>query len=1114
MIVNRYRKKCQSCGTIVEIGKGFAYNNGNGWYTVCASTACHRHLGLKVQGSITDPNADKPERKITVDGFIYMPFDRAALPLLRSMPGAKFYDKDSAPEGKACWGVSIKPADLPRVIEVCTQLELEIPDELRANQGTAESRAAVQRAVATSVDGKTLYDFQTEGVEFLALHDRALLADDMGLGKSVQSLVALPENERVIIVCPAAVKYNWRDEAALWRPEYKVTICNGRDSFVLPEKGEITICNYDILPTYLMPTKTSGNKTRSGKDIMVADITDAQRTALNETTIIGDECFPGDTIISTSNGPLPIGEIVERALPISVISYNGEYGEWKKIVRWIKKPLTNKLVRVVHEFGEFICTPTHKVWTEEGYQEAKSLCGQTLRILRRAISSLEERKRHSAFLFQSMCDQIQQYQSGNTSEDKCQAKSSINCKEMQNLQGELFYSISRQSFRTSEILQHKLLCQMENESARYCQDSFCWRSGEYTKEWSSFAGKESHMGSREDVEKQSNERSGHSREGETEIIGSHISFARREWEIDGTSKELGQCVRVGWIHGVSNSYQRCQGSISFTTYCVQSRYSGSEQKAGDRGRWENTQIEEMEVPGQEEDFNFERSRVVSVEILESGSSEQSSGCIGENSYVYDLEVEDNHNYIANGVLVSNCHLCKNYKAARSKKFEQLARASQRTWLLTGTPLMNNPLDLFGVLCSGNMNVFGSFAKFVQLFNGYPNGYGGYEFPSLPSEEVAERLRRIMKRRLKSEVLKDLPPKTYQDLEVEITADTIKQLDKYLKQVLVENGEDPKKIAKVSQDDLAAKLDLLDLPNFSMFSEVRTLLAAARIPAMLEMVEAYEDSGTPLVVFSDHVKPIEELGKRDGWKIITGDTNPLDRRNIVHEFQEGLLKGIGLTIGAGGTGLTLTRASHVLFVDLNWTPALNIQAEDRVVRIGQNASNVLIMRMRSSHPLDVHIQALLQKKMRIALAALETSIRFKPLKPRKPGVALVEETDEELLARIREAENEAEREISLGRLHGILGRESAKVNDVPEPPLTAGRMAMLRDALDHMIGRCDGAISRDGMGFNKPDAMIARWVGHCLRDEDEVSYRVLERILVRYRKQLKGKFEEIWKPSFE
>ncbi len=75
-------------------------------------------------------------------------------------------------------------------------------------------------------------------------------------------------------------------------------------------------------------------------------------------------------------------------------------------------------------------------------------------------------------------------------------------------------------------------------------------------------------------------------------------------------------------------------------------------------------------------------------------------------------------------------------------------------------------------------MFGSWTKYVGLFNGYKNSFGGYEF-GMPSPEVPERLKRVMLRRLKSDVLKDLPPKIYQRVEVSLDKDTIKSLNEFL-----------------------------------------------------------------------------------------------------------------------------------------------------------------------------------------------------------------------------------------------------------------------------------------------------------------------------------------------
>jgi len=83
--------------------------------------------------------------------------------------------------------------------------------------------------------------------------------------------------------------------------------------------------------------------------------------------------------------------------------------------------------------------------------------------------------------------------------------------------------------------------------------------------------------------------------------------------------------------------------------------------------------------------------------------------------------------------------------------------------------------------------------------------------------------------------------------------------------------------------------------------------------------------------------------------------------LVDLFQTGLLSGLALTIQAGGLGITLTRASHALFVDLAYTPSENSQAEDRLVRIGQKAAGVMVTRMVADHPVDRRVLEILSRK---------------------------------------------------------------------------------------------------------------------------------------------------------
>ncbi len=139
--------------------------------------------------------------------------------------------------------------------------------------------------------------------------------------------------------------------------------------------------------------------------------------------------------------------------------------------------------------------------------------------------------------------------------------------------------------------------------------------------------------------------------------------------------------------------------------------------------------------------------------------------------------------------------------------------------------------------------------------------------------------------------------------------------------------------------------------------------------MLEQVELFEEAEEPVVVFSCHKEPIEELATRPGWAIITGDTPNAQRTTIVEAFQAGRLKGIGGT-QAISEGLTITKASNMVFVDRPWTPALGSQTEDRIHRMGQESSSVLIWDLVLNHTIDRMLYRLLCHKEALIGASVE------------------------------------------------------------------------------------------------------------------------------------------------
>lgn len=306
-----------------------------------------------------------------------------------------------------------------------------------------------------------------------------------------------------------------------------------------------------------------------------------------------------------------------------------------------------------------------------------------------------------------------------------------------------------------------------------------------------------------------------------------------------------------------------------------------------------------------------------------------------------------------GLVLDECHAFKSHKALRTQKVKLLGQQCASVWALTGTPILGKPQELWGVLSSAGVafEAFGSWGNFLTLFGGKKGKWGGVEFagPDADDPEIKEALAKVMLRRTRAEVLPNLPRKRYQDVPCEPPEHLMGTLD-----TLEEEWQ---------------RAGTQELPPFEMLSAVRAELAQARIPAMLEHASLAEENKIPLLVFSDHVEPVHAFAEREGWGMITGET-PLElRKNLVDLFQSGLLCGLALTIAAGGVGLTLTRAQEVLFCDLNWTPALNEQAEDRAVRIGQKASSVLIKRLVTDHPLDRRVLELLDTKSQMIKAVL-------------------------------------------------------------------------------------------------------------------------------------------------
>ena len=318
------------------------------------------------------------------------------------------------------------------------------------------------------------------------------------------------------------------------------------------------------------------------------------------------------------------------------------------------------------------------------------------------------------------------------------------------------------------------------------------------------------------------------------------------------------------------------------------------------------------------------------------------------------------------IAFDECHKAKN---AQSQQGKGILKLSAETMIaMTGTPLMNQPLDLYIILkwLGYEKHAFYSFKNHYCVMG----GYGGYEVVGYKNlEELQEQLQNIMLRRKKEEVL-DLPEKTYIDEYVDMTP---KQTQIY-KEVTADIKASIDQI-KMANNPLAELIRMRQATGYTgiLSSQIRE---SAKLDRLEELVEETSANNKQVVIFSNWTQMTDAIYERlsKQYKIgqITGETKDADRQSIVQKFQRGDIKVLIGTIGAMGTGLTLTEGTVEIFVDEPWNMALKEQAVDRCHRIGQK-SNLTIYTLMCRNTIDERIHELVEKKGAIADALVDGKI---------------------------------------------------------------------------------------------------------------------------------------------
>ena len=277
------------------------------------------------------------------------------------------------------------------------------------------------------------------------------------------------------------------------------------------------------------------------------------------------------------------------------------------------------------------------------------------------------------------------------------------------------------------------------------------------------------------------------------------------------------------------------------------------------------------------------------------------------------------------VIIDEIHKAKNPESKQGLSIHCLQ--SYFRLALTGTPLMNNPIDLYNIL------------KWLEVYNGTfysfrhryceMGGRGGYGIVGYKNLfELRRYYEKVELRRKKEDVL-DLPPKIRTIEYVEMTPKQA-QLYQGVRECILANIHQ----IKLSPNPLAQLIRLRQVTGHTAILS-RTIRESAKVNRLKEMLKEVVENGRKALVFSNWVNMVDILAeelKEYNPAIITSKTKDIDAEKYRFQNDDDCKIAIG-TIGVMGTGHTLTAASYVFFVDKPWNFANTIQAEDRAHRIG-------------------------------------------------------------------------------------------------------------------------------------------------------------------------------------
>jgi SNF2 family DNA or RNA helicase len=315
------------------------------------------------------------------------------------------------------------------------------------------------------------------------------------------------------------------------------------------------------------------------------------------------------------------------------------------------------------------------------------------------------------------------------------------------------------------------------------------------------------------------------------------------------------------------------------------------------------------------------------------------------------------------LITDECHYYKSNSALRTKAVKRLAKGIPHVIALSGTPIVNRPIEAFNALKIIDPDLFPDYWYFVHHFcHARHNGFGWDFSGASHTGELHELLTStIMIRRLKEDVLPDLPAKARSFVPIQLHN---------RKEYEAAEGDFIGYITQVKGKEVADRMSNAEV--LSQIEVLKQLAVKGKLEEAMDWIDDFIEVGEKLVVFAVHHFVIDALMERFKKVAVKldGSTSQKDRQLVVDYFQRDPT--IRLFVGnikAAGIGITLTASSNVAFLELPWTPGDLSQAEDRCHRIGQKDS-VNIHYLLANDTIEEKIARLLDNKRKVLDAVLD------------------------------------------------------------------------------------------------------------------------------------------------